>query len=435
MGSWTVGSWAVGRRREWVAKKMAAGREARPRRFRLHLCHQPAVTETGVEQPLSPACLCLPACPPAEFCKQQLWPVLHYLIPLNPTSLGRFDPNLWSAYVRANMAFANKLVEVRGLLLRCWLMLGCQLGDSQALLQTSALHGHPSISFLLALAAGAGQPRGGFCVDPRLPPAGAALPAAQALPPHQVRRAGRAGGLGRGVAGGWPGRQADRQQAVRLAQAACGSQCHAISTRRRAGGQAGRQAGNTWQHMRAALLIARPMRAPAPLCLPLQVRHLPALPLPLLRNLPHLPASGGGHPLYAQRRCCAGASSAAALLLCAGGRVPLGVGLPSAAGITTAAFNFPTHLSPPSAPLCPACLPADLIGFHTFDYARHFLSCCSRMLGLEHKTSRGSIIVEYYGRDVGIKIMPTGGWVGRQRHLRTQPPTSQLAARSLNGPP
>jgi len=49
-----------------------------------------------------------------------------------------------------------------------------------------------------------------------------------------------------------------------------------------------------------------------------------------------------------------------------------------------------------------------VIGFHTFDYARHFLSCCSRMLGLEHKTSRGSIIMEYYGRDVAIKIMPTG---------------------------
>lgn len=59
--------------------------------------------------------------------------------------------------------------------------------------------------------------------------------------------------------------------------------------------------------------------------------------------------------------------------------------------------------SPPAPP--PA---ADLIGFHTFDYARHFLSCCSRLLGLEHKTSRGSIIIEYYGRDVGIKIMPTG---------------------------
>jgi trehalose-6-phosphate synthase len=53
-------------------------------------------------------------------------------------------------------------------------------------------------------------------------------------------------------------------------------------------------------------------------------------------------------------------------------------------------------------------LNADLVGFHTFDYARHFLSCCSRMLGLEHRTSRGAIFVEYYGRDVGVKIMPTG---------------------------
>ena len=47
-------------------------------------------------------------------------------------------------------------------------------------------------------------------------------------------------------------------------------------------------------------------------------------------------------------------------------------------------------------------------GFHTFDYARHFLSCCSRMLGVEHVTSRGSIMLEYYGRNVGVKIMPTG---------------------------
>lgn len=53
-------------------------------------------------------------------------------------------------------------------------------------------------------------------------------------------------------------------------------------------------------------------------------------------------------------------------------------------------------------------LNADLLGFHTFDYARHFLSCCSRTLGLEHETSRGSITLEYYGRTVGIKIMPTG---------------------------
>lgn len=52
-------------------------------------------------------------------------------------------------------------------------------------------------------------------------------------------------------------------------------------------------------------------------------------------------------------------------------------------------------------------LNADVIGFHTFDYARHFISCCSRMLGLEHHTKRGSILMTYYGRDVHLKILPT----------------------------
>lgn len=52
-------------------------------------------------------------------------------------------------------------------------------------------------------------------------------------------------------------------------------------------------------------------------------------------------------------------------------------------------------------------LNADVIGFHTFDYARHFISCCSRMLGLDHHTKRGSILMTYYGRDVHLKILPT----------------------------
>lgn len=30
-----------------------------------------------------------------------------------------------------------------------------------------------------------------------------------------------------------------------------------------------------------------------------------------------------------------------------------------------------------------ALLKADLIGFHTYDYARHFVSACTRILGLE----------------------------------------------------
>ncbi|XP_051151979.1 probable alpha,alpha-trehalose-phosphate synthase [UDP-forming] 7 isoform X1 [Andrographis paniculata] len=59
-----------------------------------------------------------------------------------------------------------------------------------------------------------------------------------------------------------------------------------------------------------------------------------------------------------------------------------------------------------------ALLNADLIGFHTFDYARHFLSCCSRMLGLEYQSKRGYIGLEFYGRTVGIKIMPVGIHMG-----------------------
>jgi trehalose 6-phosphate synthase/phosphatase len=39
-------------------------------------------------------------------CKQQLWPLLHYLLPLSPASTGRFNPELWQAYVKANKARA-----------------------------------------------------------------------------------------------------------------------------------------------------------------------------------------------------------------------------------------------------------------------------------------------------------------------------------------
>ncbi|MBA0627495.1 hypothetical protein Godav_005004 [Gossypium davidsonii] len=64
--------------------------------------------------------------------------------------------------------------------------------------------------------------------------------------------------------------------------------------------------------------------------------------------------------------------------------------------------------SPVREEILKALLNSDLIGFHTFDYARHFLSCCSRMLGLEYQSKRGYIGLEYYGRTIGIKIMPVG---------------------------
>ncbi|XP_073008282.1 probable alpha,alpha-trehalose-phosphate synthase [UDP-forming] 7 [Typha latifolia] len=60
-----------------------------------------------------------------------------------------------------------------------------------------------------------------------------------------------------------------------------------------------------------------------------------------------------------------------------------------------------------------ALLNCDLIGFHTFDYARHFLSCCSRMLGIEYQSKRGYIGLDYYGRTIGVKIMPVGIHMGQ----------------------
>ncbi|CAA6670281.1 unnamed protein product [Spirodela intermedia] len=70
-----------------------------------------------------------------------------------------------------------------------------------------------------------------------------------------------------------------------------------------------------------------------------------------------------------------------------------------------------------------ALLNSDLIGFHTFDYARHFLSCCSRMLGIDYESKRGYIGLEYYGRTVSIKILPVGvdmGLLERVKELSEQ---------------
>ncbi|XP_060207632.1 alpha,alpha-trehalose-phosphate synthase [UDP-forming] 5 [Lycium barbarum] len=64
-----------------------------------------------------------------------------------------------------------------------------------------------------------------------------------------------------------------------------------------------------------------------------------------------------------------------------------------------------------------ALLNSDLIGFHTFDYARHFLSCCSRMLGISYQSKRGYIGLEYYGRTVSIKILPVGIHMGQLRSV------------------
>lgn len=69
-------------------------------------------------------------------------------------------------------------------------------------------------------------------------------------------------------------------------------------------------------------------------------------------------------------------------------------------------------------------LNCDLIGFHTFDYARHFLSCCSRMLGLDYESKRGYIGLDYYGRTVTIKILPAGIHMGLLESVLSLPQTA-----------
>ncbi|KAL9450919.1 hypothetical protein AB3S75_012628 [Citrus x aurantiifolia] len=75
-----------------------------------------------------------------------------------------------------------------------------------------------------------------------------------------------------------------------------------------------------------------------------------------------------------------------------------------------------------------ALLNADLIGFHTFDYARHFLSCCSRMLGVSYQSKRGYIGLEYFGRTVSIKILPVGIHIGQLQSVLNLPETEAKVA-------
>lgn len=62
-------------------------------------------------------------------------------------------------------------------------------------------------------------------------------------------------------------------------------------------------------------------------------------------------------------------------------------------------------------------LHCDLIGFHTYDYARHFLSSCSRILGL-NTTPNG---VEFQGKMVSVGAFPIGIDPDKFSEALTQP--------------
>ncbi|CAI9784295.1 unnamed protein product [Fraxinus pennsylvanica] len=67
--------------------------------------------------------------------------------------------------------------------------------------------------------------------------------------------------------------------------------------------------------------------------------------------------------------------------------------------------SFEIHRTLPSrTELLRAVLAADLVGFHTYDYARHFISACTRILGLEG-TPEG---VENQGKLTRVAVFPIG---------------------------
>ncbi|KAJ6698719.1 TREHALOSE-6-PHOSPHATE SYNTHASE [Salix purpurea] len=72
-------------------------------------------------------------------------------------------------------------------------------------------------------------------------------------------------------------------------------------------------------------------------------------------------------------------------------------------------------------------LNCDLIGFHTFDYARHFLSCCSKMLGIDYQCQRGYIGLDYCGKTINIKILHMGIHMGQLESVLNMEQTATLA--------
>ena len=79
---------------------------------------------------------------------------------------------------------------------------------------------------------------------------------------------------------------------------------------------------------------------------------------------------------------------------------------------------------PVSANILRILLNYDLIGFHTFDFARHIFSCCSRMLGLDCESKRGQIGLDYSARTVYIKILPIGIHLEKVENVLNIPSTS-----------
>ncbi|KAJ0403374.1 hypothetical protein P43SY_007125 [Pythium insidiosum] len=72
----------------------------------------------------------------------------------------------------------------------------------------------------------------------------------------------------------------------------------------------------------------------------------------------------------------------------------------------------------------------DVVGFHSFDHARHFLNACKRFLGLTYQSRRGGNLgVDYRGRNVVITISHVGIEINTIRAALTNPAIHEAARR------
>jgi len=74
---------------------------------------------------------------------------------------------------------------------------------------------------------------------------------------------------------------------------------------------------------------------------------------------------------------------------------------------------FPTseifRVLPQRHELVEGILGADMLGYHSYNHARHFLNTCKRLLGLKRQSRRGGMLaVEHEGRSVGAIIIHVG---------------------------
>ncbi len=67
-------------------------------------------------------------------------------------------------------------------------------------------------------------------------------------------------------------------------------------------------------------------------------------------------------------------------------------------------LGFSLRILPVRRDILLGALYSDLIGFHTYDYARHFLSSCTRILGLPTMPNG----VEIAGRYAQVGTFPIG---------------------------